>query len=136
MGDGNWVTGLEESQTRGEESAEAREGRPQLPPCAFEGAFSGGSQPPSSHQSQPPSPHECSQAVHFPAPYLIETRWTAVRQVQARAVRQECAEGVEEVERGGRREGWELRKGGSQPPGNKKGQTGVSSFFHQLSLWC
>lgn len=48
---------------------------------------------PSSHHSQPPSPHKCSQAVHFPAPYLIETRWTAVRQVQARAVRQECAEG-------------------------------------------
>lgn len=31
-----------------------------------------------------------------------------MRQVQARAVRQECAEGVEEVERGGRKEGWEL----------------------------
>ena len=52
-----------------------------------------------------------------------------MRQVQARAVRQECAEGVEEVEWGGCREGWELRKGGSQPPGNKKGQIGVSSSF-------
>lgn len=31
-----------------------------------------------------------------------------MRQVQARAVRQECAEGLEEVERGGRKEGWEL----------------------------
>lgn len=52
-----------------------------------------------------------------------------MRQVQARAVRQECAEGVEEVERGGCRERWELRKGGSRLPGNKKGQRGVSSFF-------
>lgn len=43
-----------------------------------------------------------------------------MRQVQARAVRQECAEGVEEVERGGRREGWELRKGGSQRQGTRR----------------
>lgn len=63
------------------------------------------------HQAEAPSPHPLTsaakQSTSLP-PYLIETRWTAVRQVQARAVRQECAEGVEEVERGGRKEGWEL----------------------------
>ena len=33
------------------------------------------------------------RSLGIPAPYLIETRWAAVRQVQARAVRQECAGG-------------------------------------------
>lgn len=53
-----------------------------------------------------------------------------MRQVQARAVRQECAEGVEEVGRGGRKEGWE-----QSLPGSKKGQAGVAPSFSSLSLW-
>lgn len=49
-----------------------------------------------------------------------------MRQVQARAVRQECTEGVEEVGRGGRKEGWERSL-----PGNRKGQE-----FPPLSTDC
>ena len=117
-----WLSACRSPRGEGREGEQRPKRRPQLPPCASEGASSGGSQPPSSHHSQPPAPHKCSQAVHFPPPYLIETRWTAVRQVQARAVRQECAEGVEEVERGGCREG-KLSRGGSHCQGaNKKGQ--------------
>lgn len=82
----------------------------------------------------PPSPHKYSQAVHFPAPYLIETRWTAVRQVQARAVRQECAEGVEEVERGGRREGWKLSKGGPRRQGSRRDNRSFLLFPPTISL--
>lgn len=88
-----WLSAWRSPRAEGRGGAQRPKRRPRLPPCAAEGASSGGSQPPSSLRSQPPAPHKCSQAVHFPAPYLIETRWTAVRQVQARAVRQECAEG-------------------------------------------
>lgn len=45
-----------------------------------------------------------------------------MRQVQARAVRQECAEGVEEVVRGGLREGRGAKYGWFSLTGNKKEQ--------------
>ena len=61
-----------------------------------------------------------------------------MRQVQARAVRQECAEGVEEVERGGRREGWKLSKGGSRCQGTRRDNRSFLLFpltISRLSRW-
>lgn len=80
-----------------------------------------------------PTPHKCrKRSLRIPAPYLIETRWTAVRQVQARAVRQECA--------GGREAGDESQRGleplllASGPAREQKGQQ--PSFFLSPGWGC
>lgn len=74
------------------------EGSPQ-PPHRVEGGVSRSVKRCSSLSFLPPLTSAGSalslalRSLSIPAPYLIETRWAAVRQVQARAVRQECAGG-------------------------------------------
>lgn len=88
MGDGHLAIGVEESQRRGgRERAQRPKRRPWLPPCAAGGKRSIRVEAPSPLPPITPSPQPLTSAAKQSTsyPYLIETRWTAVRQVQARA---------------------------------------------------